>query len=153
MKIYGEMLPGLKIIEHTKFKDNRGDFCETWKISDDQMRGTFRQLNTATSTQYVVRGMHRQNQYKLVMPVVGKIFDVALEPESGKWFAIELDETNGLLVPPHYAHGYMALTEKTVVQYIVDMPYDKSIEENFKWNQYSIEWPTNIDPVLSEKDK
>lgn len=153
MKIYGEMLPGLKIIEHTKFKDNRGDFCETWKIPNDEMRGTFRQLNTATSTQYVVRGMHRQNQYKLVMPVVGKIFDVALEPESGKWFAIELDETSGLLVPPQYAHGYMALTEKTVVQYIVDMPYDKNIEENFKWNQYSIEWPTHINPVLSEKDK
>jgi dTDP-4-dehydrorhamnose 3,5-epimerase len=153
MKIYGEMLDGLKIIEHTKFKDNRGDFCETWKIPDDQMRGTFRQLNTVTSTQYVVRGMHRQNQHKLVMPVVGKIFDVALDPESGKWFAIELNETNGILVPPQYAHGYMALTEKTVVQYIVDMPYDKSIEENFKWDQYSIEWPTNINPVLSEKDK
>ena len=122
MKTYGEMLHGLKIIEHTKFKDNRGDFCETWKILDDQMRGTFRQLNTAKSTQYVVRGMHRQNQYKLVMPVVGKIFDVALEPNSGKWFAIELDENNGLLIPPNYAHGYMALTENTVVQYIVDMP-------------------------------
>ena len=153
MKTYGEMLHGLKIIEHTKFKDNRGDFCETWKILDDQMRGTFRQLNTAKSTQYVVRGMHRQNQYKLVMPVVGKIFDVVLEPNSGKWFAIELDENNGLLIPPNYAHGYMALTENTVVQYIVDMPYDKSIEENFKWDQYSIEWPTKINPVLSEKDK
>jgi hypothetical protein len=47
----------------------------------------------------------------------------------------------------------MALTENTVVQYIVDMPYDKSIEENFKWDQYSIEWPTKINPVLSEKDK
>lgn len=153
MKIYGELLPGVEMITHKKFNDNRGNFCETWKVENDKMRGTYRQLNTATSSQFVIRGMHRQDQYKLVMPVMGKIFDVALEPESGKWCAVELDEDTGLLIPPQYAHGYMSLSEKTVVQYIVDKPYNKELEENFKWNNYSIEWPTMITPVLSEKDK
>ena len=151
MITYGEMLPGLEVVWHKKFKDVRGNFCETWKIDHDNMRGFFRQLNTATSIQNVIRGMHRQNQYKLVMPVYGKIFDVALEPETGKWFGIELDDTCGLLIPPQYAHGYLALSEKTIVQYVVDMPYDKSIEENFKWNAYGIAWPTTT-PILSEKD-
>ena len=153
MKTYGELLKGLKIITHKKFNDDRGNFCETWKISDDNMRGSFRQLNTAISKQYVIRGMHRQNQSKLVMPLYGKIFDVALEPETGKYFAIELDDNTGLFIPPEYAHGYMALTESAIVQYIVDMPYDKPLEENFKWDQYNINWPTNIIPILSEKDK
>lgn len=153
MKTYGELLPGVKIIQHTKHEDSRGNFCETWKINNDGMRGTFRQLNSATSTQYVVRGMHRQDQFKLVMPVIGRIFDVALEPKTGKWFGVELDDTCGLLIPPQYAHGYMALSEQTIVQYVVDMPYNKMIEENFKWNEYNIAWPSIIEPVLSEKDK
>ena len=153
MKTYGQLLPGIRIIERVHHHDNRGNFSETWKSTTDGMRGSYRQLNTAVSSQYVIRGMHSQNQYKLVMPVYGSIFDVALDTVSGKWFAIELDSSNGLLIPPEYAHGYMALTEGAVVQYIVDMPYNKELEENFKWDQYGIEWPTTITPILSEKDK
>jgi dTDP-4-dehydrorhamnose 3,5-epimerase len=148
----GEMLPGLQIIEHTKYKDSRGDFCELWKINHDQMRGNFRQLNIASSKRDVLRGMHRQNQYKLIMPVYGSIFDVALEPESGKWFGIFLDNTNALLIPPQYAHGYLVLSDEAIVQYIVDAPYNKAAEENFTWNNYGIEWPVDGSPHLSKKD-
>ena len=153
MKIYNELLPGVKIVHHTKYSDDRGNFCETWRIGNDGMRGTYRQLNTAISVQFVIRGMHRQDQYKLVMPVFGRVFDVALEPETGRWCAVELDDTCGLLIPPEYAHGYMSLSEKSIVQYVVDKPYNKLIEENFKWNHYDINWPMLITPVLSEKDK
>lgn len=153
MKTYGDELPGVRIVHRAQHVDNRGYFSETWKMTDDGMRGTYRQLNTAVSTQYVVRGMHRQDQYKLVMPAYGRIFDVAVEPETGKWFGVELDSTLGLLIPPQYAHGYMALTDNAIVQYIVDMPYNKEIEENFKWNGYTIQWPNAIEPILSEKDK
>ena len=154
-KIFGEFLPGLEIIKHTKHKDSRGDFCEAWKLDNDNMRGSFepfRQLNIATSSKNVLRGMHRQNQFKRVMPVYGKIFDVALEPVSGKWFGIELDETCGLLIPPQYAHGYLVLSDVAVVQYIVDRPYNKEEEENFSWNKYGIEWPIQGTPILSAKD-
>lgn len=155
---FGQMLPGLEIIKHVKHKDSRGDFCEAWKLNYDNMRGPdqsgwpFRQLNIATSSKNVLRGMHRQNQFKLVMPVYGKIFDVALEPQSGKWFGIELDETCALLIPPQYAHGYLVMSDKAVVQYIVDKPYNKAEEENFNWNNYGIEWPIQGAPILSAKD-
>ena len=151
-KIFGEMLPGLQVIKHTKHKDTRGDFCELWKINNDSMRGEFRQLNCATSAYAVLRGMHRQNQTKLVMPVHGQIFDVALDPENGKWFGIELDETCGLLIPPQYAHGYLVMSNVAIVQYIVDAPYNKSEEENFNWSNYGIEWPIEGTPILSAKD-
>jgi dTDP-4-dehydrorhamnose 3,5-epimerase len=158
LNMFGEMLPGLEIIQHVKHKDSRGDFCEAWKLGNDSMRGPthngwpFRQLNIATSSKNVLRGMHRQNQFKCVMPVYGKIFDVALEPESGKWFGIELDETCALLIPPQYAHGYLVMSDKAVVQYIVDRPYNKAEEENFNWNKYGIEWPIQGTPILSVKD-
>lgn len=158
IKTFGQMLPGLKIIEHVKHKDSRGDFCEAWKLNYDNMRGPthngwpFRQLNIATSYKNVLRGMHRQNQFKLLMPVHGKIFDVALQPETGKWFGIELDETCALLIPPQYAHGYLVMSDKAIVQYIVDRPYNKAEEENFNWNKYGIEWPIEGTPILSAKD-
>jgi dTDP-4-dehydrorhamnose 3,5-epimerase len=147
-----ELLPGLEIIKHTKYSDYRGDFCELWKTATDNMRGTFRQLNAATSKRNVLRGMHRQDQTKLVMPVIGTIFDVALDPETGKWFGIQLDNSCALLIPPQYAHGYLVLSDTAIVQYIVDAPYNKSKEENFNWNKYGIEWPIKGYPILSEKD-
>jgi dTDP-4-dehydrorhamnose 3,5-epimerase len=152
MKTYGELLPGVEIITHIKHKDDRGDFCEIWKITHDKMRGSFRQLNIATSKYNVLRGMHRQNQSKLVMPLHGKIFDIALQPETDKWFGVELDNRCALFIPPEYAHGYLVLSETSIVQYVVDAPYNKTEEENFRWNGYSIEWPTQEFPILSEKD-
>jgi dTDP-4-dehydrorhamnose 3,5-epimerase len=149
---FGELLPGLQIINHTKYKDSRGDFCELWKISNDSMRGDSRQLNIANSASNVLRGMHRQNQTKLVMPVHGQIFDVALNPENGKWFGIFLDTSNALLIPPQYAHGYLVISDTATVQYIVDAPYNKAEEENFNWKNYGIEWPIDGNPILSEKD-
>jgi len=144
-------LSGVKLIHHRKYIDNRGDFCELSKSSDDGMRGTFRQINLATSKFNVLRGMHRQNQTKFVMPIVGEIFDVALNPETGDWYGIKLDKNTALMIPPQYAHGYLVLSEYAIVQYIVDSPYNKSEEENFKWNSYKINWPTQ-QPILSEKD-
>ena len=153
MKTLGKLLPGVKIIEHKKYRDNRGDFCELWKIAEDNMRGTFRQLNCASSIRGVLRGMHRQDQTKLVMPIIGKIFDVALEPETGRWFGAELDEDSALLIPPQYAHGYVVLSNTAKVQYIVDSPYNKSLEENFSYNNYDIPWPIEYhNIILSEKD-
>lgn len=146
------MLPGLKIIQHTRYADHRGDFCEFWKSTEDSLRGTFRQLNLARSKKNVLRGMHRQDQTKLVMPVSGEIFDVALNPETGEWFGIVLDSSKGLLIPPEYAHGYLVLSDTATVQYVVDAPYCKEKEENFKWDNYGIEWPLSQPPILSEKD-
>jgi dTDP-4-dehydrorhamnose 3,5-epimerase len=147
-----ELLPGVKIITHKKYADDRGDFCELWKINNDNMRGTFRQVNLATSRYNVLRGMHRQDQTKLVMPITGKIFDVALDPESGAWCGVVLDNNTALLIPAQYAHGYLVLSDDAVVQYVVDAPYNKAVEENFKWNAYGIMWPTESPPVLSDKD-
>lgn len=152
MKTYGQELPGVKVIDHIRYKDPRGYFTELWKTSTIPMRGEFYQLNLAKSKKNVLRGMHRQNQTKLVMPVYGVIFDVALEPETGKWFGVELDETCALLIPPQYAHGYLVLSEEAIVQYVVDAPYNKKEEENFNWDNYKIDWPIEGKPILSSKD-
>jgi dTDP-4-dehydrorhamnose 3,5-epimerase len=146
-----EMLPGIKVVSNYKFLDNRGYFVELWN-SEIPMRGSYRQLNCAFSTFGVLRGMHYQDQTKFVMPIVGKIFDVVLDPNTGKWFGIELDASKGLLIPPQYAHGYLVLSAEAIVQYVVDAPYDQSKEKLYRWDQYNIKWPTFITPILSKKD-
>jgi dTDP-4-dehydrorhamnose 3,5-epimerase len=147
-----KLLPGVELITHNKFADHRGDFCELWKSSSDGMRGTYRQVNLARSRYNVLRGLHRQDQTKLVMPVTGRIFDVAVNPETGAWCGAVLDKNTALLIPPEYAHGYLVLSDEAVVQYVVDAPYNKALEENFKWNAYGIAWPNSQEPVLSDKD-
>jgi dTDP-4-dehydrorhamnose 3,5-epimerase len=96
--------------------------------------------------------MHRQDQTKLVMPLFGRIFDVALNPKTGEWCGVELDDKTALLIPPQYAHGYVVLSDTSIVQYIVDAPYNKSLEENFNWASYNIDWPIK-DVILSDKDR
>jgi dTDP-4-dehydrorhamnose 3,5-epimerase len=86
------------------------------------------------------------------MPVYGNIFDVVLDPKTGKWFGIFLDDSTALLIPPQYAHGYLVTSETAIVQYIVDAPYNKSEEENFNWSSYGIGWPIQGLPILSTKD-
>lgn len=147
-----KLLPGVSIFDRIHYADNRGEFSETWKITDDLMRGPFRQLNTASSKHRVLRGMHRQDQSKLVMPILGTIFDVVLNPETGEWFGTELDNKKSMLIPPQYAHGYLVLSEFAIVQYIVDKPYNKLLEENFKWDSYNIDWPIKTNIILSDKD-
>lgn len=149
----GDWLPGVKLITHLRHIDERGYFTVLTETTHDDMRGTFRQINIAKSKHNVLRGMHRQNQTKLVMPMVGEIFDVVLDPETGKWCGVKLYSENALLVPPQYAHGYMVLSEYAIVQYVVDAPYNPKEEENFKWNEYGIAWPILGDPILSDKDK
>lgn len=147
------MLPGIQILKRVHHSDERGYFTETWKITQDSMLGDFRQLNTAYSTHKVLRGLHKQDQTKLVMPLVGKIFDVAVDTDTGEYFGIELDNQTSLLIPPQYAHGYLVLSEYALVQYIVDKPYDKMLEKNYNWNSFNINWPIKEGLVLSDKDR
>lgn len=146
------LLPGVKLITHIRHCDERGYFTVMTNTDVDGMRGNYRQLNIAKSKYNVIRGMHRQNQTKLVMPIVGEIYDVALNPETGDWCGVKLNSETALMIPPQYAHGYMVLSEFALVQYVVDARYNPSEEENFKWNEYGIDWPILGDPILSAKD-
>ena len=149
----GTWLPGVKLITHLRHCDERGYFTTLTNTDVDGMRGSFRQLNIARSQYNVLRGMHKQNQTKLVMPMVGEIFDVALDPETGDWCGFKLDSETALMIPPQYAHGYLVLSEYAIVQYVVDARYNPSEEENFKWNEYGIDWPIVGEPILSDKDR
>lgn len=170
MKITKTHLDGVVIIEPEVFGDHRGWFMETYSQTKFEEAGitlNFVQDNQSFSaTKGTLRGLHYQlnpkAQTKLVRCTKGSIFDVAVDirqgsPSYGQWFGIELTAENKkqLLIPQGFAHGFMTLTDDVEVQYKVDELYAPECDRGIIWNDPSIgiEWPMEITPVLSEKDK
>ena len=93
---------------------------------------------------------------------MGSVFDVAVDlrrssPSFGKWVGATLTEENQsqLWIPPGFAHGFLALTDNTTVQYKVTDYWNPEHERTLIWNdpKVNIEWPlVNNSPLLSEKD-
>jgi dTDP-4-dehydrorhamnose 3,5-epimerase len=150
-----QLMVGVKRNEAFKFLDKRGWFVEQVTSTGLEAMGFrpgYLQINTVYSVGKVLRGMHRQNQAKYVTVLRGRIFDVALNPETSEWVGYELREGQSLYIPPQYAHGYLVLSDEALVQYAVDRPYKQSEEEIFSWDGYGIEWPLCFTPTLSAKD-
>jgi dTDP-4-dehydrorhamnose 3,5-epimerase len=94
-----------------------------------------------------IRGLHFQNgefaQSKLVKVVRGKVLDfiVDLRPESLYHMNVkfyELDDSVELYVPKGFAHGFITLTDNTIVQYLVDNDYSPENEGCLNWEELPI---------------
>ncbi|WP_144461936.1 dTDP-4-dehydrorhamnose 3,5-epimerase [Siminovitchia fortis] len=170
MKITKTNLEGVLIIEPAMFGDHRGWFMETYNEGKFIQAGLdlkFVQDNHSFSAvKGTLRGLHYQlspkAQTKLVRCTRGAIFDVAVDirknsPTFGKWLGLELTAENKkqLLIPKGFAHGFITLTENVEVQYKVDELYAPECDRGIIWNDPTIEinWPIDISPILSEKDK
>lgn len=170
MKILKTDLDGVMIIEPSLFGDHRGWFMETYNqdtLNEADILVNFVQDNHSFSAvKGTLRGLHYQMnpkaQTKLVRCTKGTIFDVAVDirkdsPSFRKWFGIELSAENKkqLFVPKGFAHGFITLTNDVEVQYKVDELYSPSNDRSIIWNDpdINIEWPLNIQPFLSDKDK
>jgi dTDP-4-dehydrorhamnose 3,5-epimerase len=149
------------LIKPRLFRDERGQFLETWRASSYHALGVgpFVQDNVSLSRRGVVRGLHLQHpnvQGKLVSVLSGNVFDVAVDvrlgsPRFGQWVGVELSSENGfqLWIPPGFAHGFMALTEWAVFAYKCTDYYAPLAERTVRWNDPAIgvRWPL-IEPVL-----
>ncbi|MEN1967753.1 dTDP-4-dehydrorhamnose 3,5-epimerase [Lentibacillus sp. N15] len=170
MKIIETNLTGVKVIEPSVFGDHRGWFMETHnytKLKEEGININFIQDNQSYSAvKGTLRGLHYQlnpkAQAKIVRCTRGAIFDVAVDirkgsPEFGKWVGVELTEENKkqLLIPKGFAHGFITITKDVEVQYKVDNDYAPECEGGVIWNDptIGIEWPVDVEPILSEKDK
>ena len=149
--------------------DSRGQFVESFQkgvfAEQTGLSIDFIQDNEVVSQQGVVRGLHLQNnlhgQSKLIRVVLGQIYDVAVDlradsPSYGEWFGVELsaDNQTQLFLPKGFAHGYSVLSEKAIVQYKVDAPYNPQAESGIRFDDpdLSIDWQVD-NPKLSEKDQ
>jgi dTDP-4-dehydrorhamnose 3,5-epimerase len=149
--------------------DSRGQFVESFQkgvfAEQTGLSIDFIQDNEVVSHQGVVRGLHLQNdpygQAKLIQVVQGRIYDVAVDlradsPSYGEWFGVELsaDNQTQLFIPKGFAHGYSVMSERAIVQYKVDAPYNPQVENGIRYNDpdLGIDWQVD-NPILSEKDQ
>ncbi|MEH7377021.1 dTDP-4-dehydrorhamnose 3,5-epimerase [Neobacillus drentensis] len=170
MNVIETSLPGVMFIEPKLIGDHRGWFMETYSEARLQEAGIdvkFVQDNQSFSAaKGTLRGLHYQlhpkAQTKLVRCTKGVIFDVAVDLRKGshtfgRWFGIELSAENKrqLLIPKGFAHGFLTLTEDVEVQYKVDHLYAPECDRGISWNDptIGIEWPVEMTPILSTKDK
>ena len=167
MEVVDLSLEGVKLIKPRRFNDDRGFFQQTYHYALYAEAGIdirFVQDNWSRSTKGVLRGLHYQHahsQAKLVNVVHGEVFDVAVDmrkdsPTFGKWDGAFLSGENAhqLFIPKGFAHGFMVLSDSVDFIYKCDDLYTPGDEYGVMWNDpaIGIEWPLDIDPIVSEKD-
>jgi dTDP-4-dehydrorhamnose 3,5-epimerase len=162
-------LPGVLLIEHDVHEDPRGAFFESWNERDFAAAGLevrFVQENVSRSRRFVLRGLHYQNpkpQGKLVRVLAGEIFDAVVDLRRssagfGKSLTLTLSaaRAQSLWVPPGFAHGFLALSDDTRVQYKVTDFWSRESERTLRWDDapLGIRWPlpAGVKPLLSGKD-
>jgi dTDP-4-dehydrorhamnose 3,5-epimerase len=160
-------LSGIIVVEPRVFPDERGFFLESYKAGEFSAAGIvgpFVQDNHSSSSKGTLRGLHFQRpphaQAKLLRVTRGAVWDVAVDirPGSasyGSWFGIELSEANRkmLYIPEGFAHGFLALEDRSELQYKCTAEYDKAAEGGLRWDdpRLNIAWPTR-DVLVSAKD-
>ena len=146
--------------------DNRGSFTKTFHINDFEDLT----LNTSWVEEYftfskknVLRGMPLQlppsDHFKMVYCLEGEVLDVVLDLRSssstyGKSHSLNLSSQNkiGLYIPPGIAHGFLSLTQNSLLTYKVSSVYSPEHDSGVAWNSFEFNWPIK-EPTISDRDQ
>lgn len=157
---------GIIIVAPKIHSDNRGFFCETFRVADFENLGIptcFVQENFSRSRRCVFRGLHLQYdkpQGKLISVPAGKaeFYELDARPFSkffGNIFSCEISEDNHYImwVPPGMANGFFAKSEFCCVSYKCTEYWNKESEVTIGLNSTEIDLcGSNFSPIISEKD-
>jgi dTDP-4-dehydrorhamnose 3,5-epimerase len=161
VKLVETPLAGVLVIEIEPARDERGYFLQTYS---EEVHSLLPQIaecavswNEARGT---LRGLHFQHaphgEAKIVRCSRGAIYDVALDLETGRWFATELSRDNFrmLFIAAGLAHGYLTLEDDTEVSYLLSGGYKPEAGGGVRWDDpaFRIDWP--MQPLrLSDRDR
>lgn len=155
-------IPDVLLVQLRPFADERGRFTETFRKEWFPQRAWNNiQSNRSDSRAGVLRGLHYHfNQVDYWYVLSGRIrVGLADLRRSSATFrctaTIDMDasESRGLYIPVGVAHGFLALTDVTLI-YVVDNYYDGGDEHGLAWNDTDIvvPWDPAVEPVLSGRD-
>ena len=166
MKIIENKHRDVFLIEIKKSFDLRGDFIKTYNSDElEKLNINFvpKESYISSSNLSVLRGMHYQvceySHEKLITCLRGKILDVIVDVRpNSKYFnkpvshILSEENPQALLIGKGYAHGYLSLSENTVVSYLTSTVYAPKFDCGVLWSSIDFKWPIR-DPILSERDK
>ncbi len=156
-------IDGAKLIKPKVWGDERGAFYEAFRASWFSKDQRWSQWNVSQSSSNVVRGLHfhkLQTDYWVVTSGRIMVALVDLRPNSrtkgaATCLALDVNEPQGLYIPPGVLHGYKILADATVM-YLVDMEYTGKDEYGVRWNDPDLglpqSWYDGPEPTLSNRD-
>lgn len=165
MEILEQPLPGAWHIRLKRLPDARGCFVKTYSRSFYEASGI--RLDMAeeyysVSQKNVIRGMHFQipphDHDKVIYCAAGTVEDVLLDlrsgPGYGKIYMARLsgDEPDLLFIPKGVAHGFLSLTDGSLMVYKTSAEYAPQHDKGILWNSFGYDWKTPS-PILSERDR
>ena len=175
MDIRALKIEGAFEVTPRQFPDERGVFLESFR--GDRLaealghRLDVIQTNVSLSSRGTVRGVHfaevPPSQAKYVTCPSGALLDVVVDvrrgsPTFGQWEAVRLDDENraAVYVPEGAGHAFMALEDRTVIQYLCSAPYAPGREHGVHPLDpaLGIDWPATgrdgrpLERILSDKD-
>ena len=154
-------------IKKKYYLDARGALIKEYEMTPfaNIVRHFFREEYISISKKNVLRGLHFQKnpkaQGKLISVVTGEIFDVAVDirPQSPTYLkyvskTLSVESNESVLVPPGFAHGFVALSNEAIVLNRCTNEIEPSLEGGIRWNDPSVnvQWPIS-EPILSDKDR
>lgn len=123
------------------------------------------QTNHSISRRGTIRGIHFADtppgQAKYVYCPQGALLDVIVDlrvgsPTFGQWDAVRLDTVDfrAVYVAEGLGHAFIALEENTAMSYLCSEGYRPGAEHGITPLDASLNlpWPSDIEPILSEKD-
>ena len=162
MKVLKTKFKDLLVIKKDTYFDNRGYFRELFLNKLLKKKFVFDVMSL--SKKNVLRGLHLQikkPQGKLITVLRGEIFDISVDcrirsKTFGKYFSIKLSEKDNvsIYIPEGFAHGFVSLSNNSVVHYKCTNYRDKKSETGILWNDrdLKIKWPKKKF-IISQKDQ
>ena len=167
-KLMNTDLNDVFLIKREVFSDERGQFSKFFSKKIFKKIGidfNIKECVYSHSKRNVLRGMHFQKdpfqQSKIVHVIEGEILDVIVKVKNIKnidkpeFFSQKLSKENmlSIYIPEDYAHGYLTLSNYSIVSYISSSIYDANSEIVIDYNSFGFNWPNKSNLILSDKDK
>lgn len=167
MKITQTKSTGCLQIFPSIFKDDRGDYVETYNQKELEQLGPFVQDDFSTSRKYVMRGFHGDYvTNKLVHCIHGKIIniivDLNLDSSSfGSWesFALGSYLHNMIFIPKGFGNLILSLQDNSVYCYKQNTYYEEGRQFTISYKDPTLNIPWNCwvddieELIVSERDK
>ena len=165
MKSIKTPLQDLLIIQSDVFSDSRGSFQKIFNsqlYKDLTLDFDLKEFYYSISHKNVIRGLHFQipphDHTKMVFVSQGEILDVVIDLRKnsetfGKLFSTRLNSSDGnsLFIPSGFAHGFLALTDNTIVNYMQTSQYHKESDSGILYSSIDFDWGVS-NPIVSERD-
>lgn len=166
-------IPGLYIVDAFNSADVRGCFTKDYSkevFEQNNIKYNLAEVFYTTSYKGVIRALHFQRvkqQPKLVRCIHGHIWDIVVDlrkdsPTFKKWLSFDLSGSSyqEILIPSGCAHGYLVLSDETIVSYKCAEKFYEMYDDGIIWNdkELNINWPLDLiggedKVIMAEKDK